>query len=278
MNPIYSIFLKHPEEINKLLFELFRFNKIANTQRMSANTPFEAVILAGGLGTRLAPYTTVLPKPLMPVGGRPILGIIVEQLRRSGATKITLAVNHMADIIAAVLGDGSRFGLEIAYSRETKVLGTIAPLKLIPSLPERFVVMNGDVLTDLDAGALYRAHTESGCRFTIASCLREGKIDFGVLDLNETGNRLVAHREKPKYEYNVSMGMYAMNRSLLDEIPADTPCGVDTLVLAMLARNEPVNIYRWAGYWLDIGRPEDLERANAEVHLLGLPVSEQDNG
>lgn len=245
---------------------------------MTAQAPFEAVILAGGLGTRLAPYTTVLPKPLMPVGGRPILGIIVEQLRRSGATKITLAVNHMADLIAAVLGDGSRFGLEIAYSRETKALGTIAPLKLIPSLPEQFVVMNGDILTDLDAGALSHAHAESGCRLTIASCRREGKIDFGVLDLNDAGTRLVAHREKPKYEYNVSMGMYAMHRSLLDAIPSDTPYGVDTLALAMLARGEPVNIYPWAGYWLDIGRPEDFERANAEVHKLGLAPPADDGG
>ena len=237
---------------------------------MTALKPFEAVILAGGLGTRLAPYTTVLPKPLMPVGGRPILGIIIEQLRDAGCTKITLAVNHMADLIAAVLGDGSRFGLEITYSREKKALGTIAPLKLIETLPERFIVMNGDVLTKLDPAALYQAHEKSKCRFTIASCHREVKIDFGVLDVDAATSTLRGHREKPKYEYNVSMGMYVMDRSLLDEIPLETPYGVDTLALAMLARNEPVNIYQYRGYWLDLGRPADFERANSEIHELGL--------
>ena len=237
---------------------------------MTAKPPFEAVILAGGLGTRLAPYTTVLPKPLMPVGGRPILGIIIEQLRDAGCTKVTLAVNHMADLIAAVLGDGSRFGLEITYSREQKALGTIAPLKLIETLPERFIVMNGDVLTKLDPAELYAAHVAAKCRFTIASCHREVKIDFGVLDFDPVASRLLGHREKPKYEYSVSMGMYGIDRSLLGDIPPDTPYGADTLALAMLARKEPVNIYPYRGYWLDLGRPADFERANSEVHELGL--------
>lgn len=237
---------------------------------MNTRAPFEAVVLAGGLGTRLAPYTTILPKPLMPVGGRPILGIIIEQLHNAGATKITLAVNHMAELIAAVLGDGSRYGLEIAYSREPRTLGTIAPLKLIENLPERFIVMNGDVLTQLDPSDLYCAHAQSKCRFTIASCHREVKIDFGVLDIDPAESKLIGHREKPCLEYDVSMGMYVMDRSLLDEIPDDTPYGVDTLALAMLARQEPVNIYAYRGYWLDLGRPADFERANSEVHEIGL--------
>jgi NDP-sugar pyrophosphorylase family protein len=231
---------------------------------------FEAVVLAGGLGTRLAPYTTVLPKPLMPVGGRPIIGIIIEQLRRAGATKITLAVNYMADIITAVLGTGAKYGVEIAYSQEQSALGTIAPLKLIDGLPERFVVMNGDVLTNLDAGELYSAHVESGCLLTIASCHREVKIDFGVLDIGATGDRLIGHTEKPTYELNVSMGMYVMDRSLLDTVPTGMAYGVDTLALDMLRRDEPIHVYRYRGFWLDLGRPSDFDTANREVHQLDL--------
>lgn len=237
---------------------------------MTAQPSFEAVVLAGGLGTRLRPYTTVLPKPLLPVGGRPIIGIIIEQLRRAGATKITLAVNYMADIIAAVLGDGARYGVPIEYSHEQSALGTIAPLKLIDSLPERFLVMNGDVLTKLDLADLYKAHCTSGCRLTIASCHREVKIDFGVLEIAATQDRLVGHTEKPTYGFNVSMGIYVMDRSLLDSVPAGVPYGVDSLALDMLRLQDPVNIYRYQGYWLDLGRPSDFDTANREVHEFGL--------
>jgi NDP-mannose synthase len=240
---------------------------------MTRQTPFEAVILAGGQGTRLKPYTTVLPKPLMPVGGRPILSIIIEQLQRAGATKITLAVNYMSELIAAVLGN-AQYGIPLHYSVEQSPLGTIAPLKLIHSLPDRFLVMNGDVLTKLDPAELYRSHRASGCRFTIASCHREVKIDFGVLEIDQKGDRLVGHKEKPTYEFNVSMGMYVMDRALLDSIPPDIPFGVDTLALEMLRRNDPINIYRYRGFWLDLGRPGDFETANREVEGLGLTRSE----
>lgn len=237
---------------------------------MTTPQSFEAIVLAGGLGTRLKPYTTVLPKPLMPVGGRPILGIIIEQLQKAGATKVTLAVNYMADIIMAVLGDGARYGVPITYSREEGALGTIAPLKLIDSLPEDFLVMNGDVLTKLDPAELCRAHRASGCRLTIASCHREVKIDFGVLDYDPSTNQLRGHTEKPTYKFSVSMGMYVMNRSLLDTIAPGVPYGVDRLALDMLARKEPINIFPYAGFWLDLGRPSDFDTANAQVHELGL--------
>jgi len=237
---------------------------------MTTSPAFEAVVLAGGQGTRLKPYTTVLPKPLMPVGGRPIIAIIIEQLQRAGATRITLAVNYMADIITAVLGDGARFGVPIAYSHEPSALGTIAPLKLVESLPEDFLVMNGDVLTKLDPAELYRSHRDSGCRFTIAACRREVKIDFGVLEIDSTRNRLTGHREKPTYAFEVSMGMYVMDRSLLDAVPAGTAYGVDALALDMLRRGEPVNIYPYRGYWLDLGRPSDFDTANRDVQELGL--------
>jgi NDP-mannose synthase len=242
---------------------------------MTARLPFEAVVLAGGLGTRLKPYTTVLPKPLMPVGGRPVLGIIIEQLQKAGATRVTLAVNYMAELIAAVLGNGAEYGVPINYSREEAAMGTIAPLKLIESLPEAFLVMNGDVLTKLDPAELYKAHQESGCRLTIASCHREVKIDFGVLEIGASDNRLAEYIEKPTYEFNVSMGMYVLDRSVLDLVPAGVPFGVDSLAHTMLRRSEPVNIYKYRGYWLDLGRASDFEAANREVYEVGLmPLDE----
>jgi NDP-sugar pyrophosphorylase family protein len=206
----------------------------------------------------------------MPVGGRPIIGIIIDQLQKAGATKITLAVNYMADIITAVLGDGARYGIPIAYSREEAALGTIGPLKLIDSLPDDFLVMNGDVLTKLDAAELCKEHRASGCRLTIASCQREVKIDFGVLDFDPTSRRLRGHSEKPTHRFNVSMGMYVMDRGLLDMIPAGVPYGVDRLALDMLRRDESINIFPYSGYWLDLGRPSDFDTANQQVHELGL--------
>ena len=237
---------------------------------MILNSSMEAVILAGGRGTRLRPFTTVLPKPLMPVGGKPIIGIMIGQLKQAGVRKITLAVNYMAEIIAAVLGNGAQYGVELIYSVETVPLGTIGPLRLIKNLPDDFLVMNGDLLTNLDYAALFRAHQESGCRLTIASYQREAKIDFGVLEVNSERNRLIGHREKPVYQFDVSMGIYAMTRALIDQVPPGIPYGVDSLALDMLRRNEPINIYPFSGYWLDIGRPDDFEKANLEIESLGL--------
>ncbi len=241
---------------------------------MIPNPSMEAVILAGGRGTRLLPFTAVLPKPLMPVGGSPIIGIMISQLKKAGVKRITLAVNYMAEIITAVLGNGEKYGVELIYSVEKVPLGTIGPLRLIKDLPDVFFVMNGDLLTDLDYAALFRAHQESGCRLTIASYQREVKIDFGVLEVDSERNRLVGHREKPVYRFDVSMGIYVMTRELVDQVPPGIPYGVDSLALDMLRRNEPINIYPFSGYWLDIGRPDDFEKANLEIESLGLLATE----
>jgi NDP-sugar pyrophosphorylase family protein len=232
----------------------------------------EAVVLAGGKGTRLAPYTTILPKPLMPVGGRPILGVMIAQLQQAGVTKITIAVNHMAEIIMAVFGNGERYGVRIDYSIETVALGTIGPLKLIKDLPENFLLMNGDLLTNLDYAALYRAHEASACLLTTSAHRREVKIDFGVLEVDTKTHRLVGFQEKPVFPFDVSMGIHVMNRGLLDRVPAGIPYGMDTLVLEMLRAKTPINVYPFSDYWLDIGRPDDFERANLEIESLSLTV------
>lgn len=228
----------------------------------------EAVILAGGKGTRLRPYTTTLPKPLMPVGERPILEIVIGQLRAAGCTKITMAVNHMADIIMAFFGNGEKYGIDIAYSMEDSPLGTVGPIRLIENLPENFLVMNGDILTDINYADLYRKHLHAGASLTIATYQRDSKIDFGVLEIDKNSNRLTAFREKPVYHFDVSMGIYVFHRSLLESIPINQPWGIDNLVLGMLANHQPVNSYPFDGYWLDIGRPDDYDLANQDIEKI----------
>jgi NDP-mannose synthase len=228
----------------------------------------EAVILAGGMGTRLRPYTTTLPKPLMPVGDRPILEIMISQLQEAGVKKITIAVNHMADIIMAFFGKGERFGVELVYSIEDRPLGTVGPLRLIHDLPEHFLVMNGDILTDLDYADLYCSHVRGDAPLTIASFQRDVQIDFGVLEIDNSRSKITGFREKPTYHFDVSMGVYAFSRSLVKRIPVDQPYGIDSLVLELLHAGVGVKAYPFSGYWLDIGRPDDYDRANQEASEL----------
>ncbi len=155
-----------------------------------------AVILAGGKGTRLRPYTVVLPKPLMPIGEFSILEVIIRQLVQCGFDHITLAVNHQAEIIKAFFQDGAKWGIKIDYSLEDKPLSTMAPLRLIKGLPENFLVMNGDVLTDLNFSLFYDEHVRKNNIFTISAYMREQKVDYGVLEV-DAGNRLTGFRESP---------------------------------------------------------------------------------
>jgi NDP-sugar pyrophosphorylase family protein len=221
-----------------------------------------AVVLAGGKGSRLRPYTFVLPKPLMPIGEYPILEVILRQLASQGFDRVTLAVNYQAEIVRAFCGDGSRWGISIDYSLETVPLSTIAPLRLISDLPENFLLMNGDVLTDLSMKTLYEEHVSEKRQFTIAASERTNVVDYGVLHANE--NRLVGFEEKPKFQYLVSMGIYILNRAVLERVPAGQKYGFDDLMLDMLARKESVHVERHSGYWLDIGRVDDYMRAVEE--------------
>jgi NDP-sugar pyrophosphorylase family protein len=226
-----------------------------------------AVILAGGKGTRLAPYTTTLPKPLVPVGDRSILDIVLQQLKRAGVTRVTLAVSHLAHLIMAYFGDGSRWGLKVDYSLEDKPLSTIAPLKLIKDLPEAFFVMNGDVLTDLDFAHLYEYHLAEKADITVGTFERDVNINFGVLK-GDSENRVVAFEEKPTYHFNVSMGVYVMNRRLLDIVPDGQAFGFDHLMLACIREKRKAILYPHRGYWLDIGRPTDYAEANEKIDVL----------
>ena len=218
------------------------------------------IILAGGKGTRLKPYTIVLPKPLMPIGEYPILEVIVRQLAWSGFSRITMAINQQAEIIKAYFGDGSKWGVAIDYSVENAPLGTMGPLKMIPDLPENFLVMNGDILTDIDFAAFYQQHVENNCLFTISAQMREHIVDYGVLNTNALG-MLVGFQEKPKNKYMVSMGIYMVNREILKFIPDNVPYGFDSLMLDLLEDKRLIKVQNYGGYWLDIGRPDDYIQA-----------------
>jgi NDP-sugar pyrophosphorylase family protein len=221
-----------------------------------------AVVLAGGKGSRLRPYTVVLPKPLMPIGEYPILEVILRQLAAQGFDHITLAVNHQAEIVRAFCGDGSRWGVRIDYSRETMPLSTIAPLRLIPDLPADFLLMNGDVLTDLRFGKLYDEHVANQRNFTIAASERTHIVDYGVLHTN--GQHLAGFEEKPRFQYLVSMGVYIVSRAILENVPEGRSYGFDDLMLDMLKAGTPVHVERYKGYWVDIGRVDDYMRAVEE--------------
>lgn len=222
-----------------------------------------AVILAGGKGTRLLPYTTVLPKPLMPIGDMPILEVVLRQLKGAGIAEVTMAIGHLAELIRAFFNDGSRMGLKINYSVEDKALGTVGPLTLINDLNDTFLMMNGDILTTLDYADLIRFHKESDALVTIATYVRQVKIDFGVIE--SSANGIVSNYvEKPALDYRVSMGIYVFQPEILAYLNKEEYRDFPDLVKTLLADRKKVVSYPFSGYWLDMGRPDDYARAIEE--------------
>ena len=221
-----------------------------------------AVILAGGKGTRLAPYTTVLPKPLMPIGEMPILEIVIRQLAHHGIRNITLAVGYLAELLIAYCGDGSKFDVRLDYSREELPLGTAGPISLIPNLTETFLVMNGDLLTTIDYVAMWNYHKERGAIATLASYRRDVKIDLGVIE-SEDG-WVKNYIEKPTYQYAVSTGIYIFEPAVLQYLEKGQRLDLPELVLRLMRADQNVNIYNFDGYWLDIGRHDDYDSAIQE--------------
>ncbi len=233
-----------------------------------------AIILAGGKGTRLKPYTTLIPKPLVPIGGEySVLELVIFQLAGAGFTHITLAVNHLADLIRAYFGDGGKWGVLIDYSLEDKPLNTIGPLTLIPDLPENFLVMNADVLCDLDIRKFYAEHVKRESYVSVAACSRKYEIDFGVLKYS-ADNYLTEFHEKPVYNFDVSMGIYCLSRSAVKELPKGRAYGFNHLMIDGIKNKRKIWINPFDGVWLDIGRVEDYQYADehyAEVKkMMGL--------
>lgn len=228
----------------------------------------KAVILAGGKGARLAPYTKILPKPLMPIGDMPILEILLRQMKRAGVDEAILTVGHLAELLRAFFQNGERLGMKIHYSYEEKPLGTAGPLSLIQQpLEDTFLVTNGDVLTTLDLADLVRWHRESSAIATIAMHARKVKVDLGVLQHTDE-HQITGYIEKPTYDFRVSMGVYVFEPRVLQYIPHNQYLDFPNLVLKLIAAGEKVMGYPFDGYWQDLGRPDDYEQAVDEFEAL----------
>lgn len=224
----------------------------------------KVLILAGGKGTRLKPYTTTIPKPLMPIGNQAILEIILKQLKSYGLIDLILATGYLSELIMAFLGDGSKYDINIKYSKETEPLGTAGPLALVKDdMTDTFLVMNGDVLSTINYNELLNFHKEKNGILTIALNKRQADIDFGVTELDEN-NKIVDYIEKPSIDYLVSMGIYVFEKRIFDYIKTDEYLDFPDLVKRLIKRGEDVNGYIFDGYWLDIGRHDDYEKANVD--------------
>ena len=223
----------------------------------------QAIILAGGKGARLKPYTAAFPKPLMPIGDYPILEVVIKQLKNYGFDDITMAVGHLRHLIQAFFDDGKRWDVKISYSVEEKPLGTAGPLQLIKNCQSDFLVMNGDILTNLHFSSFFQYHKDSGAICTIASYNKAVKIDLGVLKA-EADNLLYDYVEKPTLHYSVSMGIYAFKKEVLDFVPVNEYFDFPDLIKTLIKNGKKVLQYPFDGYWLDIGRAEDYEIATEQ--------------
>ena len=218
-----------------------------------------AIILAGGKGTRLRPYTTLFPKPLVPLGGEiSVIEIIIKQLVKYKFSRVTIAVNHLSNLIKSYLGDGSQFNIKIDYSQEKKELGTLGPLTLINDLPKNFLVMNGDVITDLNLKQFLINHKKNNNKITIATCKRTSMVNYGTL---ETEKEIVKNfYEKPNFSFTVSMGIFCLEKSAIDKIKKNSFLNFDKFIIKNIKNG--VSAIKHDGLWLDIGRVEDYELAN----------------
>ena len=227
----------------------------------------KAVILAGGKGRRLDPYTRIIPKPLMPVGEKPILEILLRQMKAAGISEVVLTVGYLADLVRLFFQNGEHLGMQITYCYEEIPLGTSGGIANVTGLDETFLVSNGDVLTTLNLKDLIAFHQEQGAVATIASHQRKVNIDLGVIQ-SDGNHRITGYLEKPSYDYLVSMGIYVFEPRILDYIPKNQYLDFPDLVLKLFAAGEKVCSYPFNGYWEDLGRPDDYERANMDFEAM----------
>jgi NDP-sugar pyrophosphorylase family protein len=234
------------------------------------------VVLAGGFGMRLRPYTTILPKPLLPIGDRPILEIILRQLATAGFQHVDLCIGHLGELIRVYFNDGTRLPETVTLDwhwEPDEPLGTAGALRVVPDLRDSFLVMNGDILTTLDYGALVEYHRREGAALTIAMHRRDVKIDLGVIETD--GARVTGFVEKPTLAYEVSMGIYVYEARALRHLP-DGPCQFPDLVHRLLAAGEHVAAFRSDATWYDIGTLPEYEKAVAAFEATGSSLGAAD--
>ena len=236
----------------------------------------QAIILAGGAGSRLRPFTTVIPKPLMPLGNRAIIGIILQQLQRASVTDIVISLGHLGELIEAYVSRMVLPGTTLSYVREKTPLGTAGPLSLVENLDDHFLVMNGDVLTDIDFQGIYRSHIDNNDDITVAAFARSITIDLGVLAIDKDA-RISDYIEKPSYSYLASTGIYVIRKTAVADLPRGVRIDLPQLVLRSLKARKAVRAYRFEGFWMDIGRPDDYQYAQdnliSVLSRLGLQES-----
>lgn len=223
----------------------------------------DTVVLAGGKGTRLRPLTAVFPKPLVPLGDKPILEILLRRLAESGFKKVTLCTGYLSELLMAVCGDGSKFGLDVTYVHENDPLGTAGPLSLLKSHSDPVLVMNGDLLTTMDFTKMLESHINANADVTIALFKRDVPIDFGVIESDESG-RFTGYSEKPVFHFEVSMGVYILGRSVVESIKEKEYLDMPDLIRSVEEKGGYINCYREDCFWLDIGRIDDYALAQEE--------------
>ena len=224
----------------------------------------KAVILAGGEGKRLRPYTHILPKPLLPLGEKPLLGIILERLKKFGVKDIILLTNYKAELFELLFGNGKEIGMNIEYSKESQPLGTAGPLSLVKEkLNEDFLVINGDVLTDLNFRELFAFHKKNKADLTIVTKEEEIRFEYGIIQVK--GKEVIGWKEKPLMKEEISAGIYVVNPSVFSYLKKDKSIGMDILINNLIKNKCKVHRFLHNGKWLDVGRIEDHEQAQEEV-------------
>jgi NDP-sugar pyrophosphorylase family protein len=220
----------------------------------------KVIILAGGLGSRLKPFTDIIPKPLLPIGEKSVLEIQIERFRTYGFKDITLATNYRAEYIANFFGNGSRYGVDLKVSKEAKPLGTVGPVKLLQKeLTEPFIVMNGDILSQIDFEKFYSFALNKGTMLTVAIKKILMPYAFGNIFFN--GDYVTEIQEKPEFLTYALAGMYVMTPEILKLIPENEYFGMDALMKLMISERVPIAKYEVEEYWLDIGRMDDYQKA-----------------